>query len=168
MSPALTETIRSEVRGLDSQLQEIRFRSLAVLVGETLGDRRLSLALVGVFSLLALTLTAVAIYGVVSTSVARRGHEIGIRMALGARRQSILRMVLSDGMKFIFAGLALGVAGSIALARILENMIFGISPTDSISYAGVSILLVAVGLLACYWPARRLARVDPAQSLRYE
>jgi putative ABC transport system permease protein len=124
--------------------------------------------LLGIFAALALVLSAVGIYGVISYLAAQRTHEIGIRMALGAQPSGISRMILMEGMKFALIGVAVGLAAALALTRLMSQMIFGVGAFDPLTFAGVSILLILIAMAACYIPARRAMRTDPMIALRYE
>ena len=138
------------------------------IVHDSTGSRRFPMLLLATFAVLALVLAAVGIIGVVSYSVEQRTHEIGIRVALGARRVDVLRLVLGGSMKWVLAGLALGIAGSLGLAHVLRDLLYGVRPTDPLVLGAVSVLLTSVALVACYIPARRATKVDPLVALRYE
>ncbi|HKC86795.1 MAG TPA: FtsX-like permease family protein, partial [Blastocatellia bacterium] len=122
--------------------------------------------LFGLFALLALTLVAVGLYGVMSYAAAQRAHEIGLRMALGAKMRDVLTLVIGRGMKLTLLGISIGLAGAIALTGVLKTLLFNVSATDPITFAGVAGLLLVVALLACYLPARRATKVDPMTALR--
>jgi ABC-type antimicrobial peptide transport system permease subunit len=121
-----------------------------------------------IFAALALLLASVGIYGVLSYLVGQRIPEIGIRLALGAQRDDVLRLILGEGLRMAFLGVAIGLAGALALSRLLADLLFGISAADPVTFAGVAILLTAIAIAACYIPARRAMRVDPLVALRYE
>jgi putative ABC transport system permease protein len=146
----------------------VKFSSFADEMGGWLADRRFLLLLVGLFAIGALTLAAVGIYGVVAFSVTRRTQEIGIRMALGAARSDVLRLIVGEGVRLAFFGVAIGVVVSIAVTRLLSSLLFGVDATDPLTFAGVSALLSIVALLASYIPARRAMRLDPNTALHYE
>jgi putative ABC transport system permease protein len=143
-------------------------KSLEQIVAESLSDRRFSMILLGVFAALALLLSSIGIYGVISYVVGQRTHEIGIRMALGAQRSHVLRLMLGEGMKMALVGVAIGMAAALGLTQLMASMLFGVSATDPITFGGVALVLTGVALAACYIPARRAMRVDPMVALRYE
>ncbi|HVR29082.1 MAG TPA: FtsX-like permease family protein, partial [Thermoanaerobaculia bacterium] len=165
---ALAQAIRDQVRALDPTLPVASLRTMEDVVRGSIARPRFLALLLSIFAGAALFLAAIGIYGVLSYSVAERGQELGIRMALGADPGRILRLVLSQGMLLSLTGVGLGVAGSLALARLLESLFFGVAPTDPATYAGVVALLSTVALAACLLPAARAARVDPLTVLRCE
>jgi putative ABC transport system permease protein len=146
----------------------IKFSTFEDEMGGWLADRRFLLLLVGVFAAAALALAAVGIYGVVAFSVTRRTQEIGIRMALGAQRRNVLRLMLGEGARLAALGVAIGIAASFVITRLLASLLFRVSATDPITFVGVAVLLCVVALLASYIPASRAMRLDPNTALRYE
>jgi ABC-type antimicrobial peptide transport system permease subunit len=138
------------------------------VVASSISDRRFVLILLGSFSALTLLLASVGIYGVMSYAVAQRAQEIGIRMALGARRGQVLGMMMGNGARLAVAGIGIGAAGALALTRFMSAFLFGVGPTDFLTFLGMPLLFAAVALLACYLPARRAMRLDPITTLRCE
>jgi putative ABC transport system permease protein len=138
------------------------------IVDKTLAVRRFLTIVLSVFALAAVTLAGFGIYGVIAHCVKQRTHEIAIRMALGARTSNVLQSVMRQGARLVLAGIAIGLAGALALTRVLASLLYDISPMDPLTFVCVSLLLAGVALLACYLPARRAARIDPMQALRYE
>jgi ABC-type antimicrobial peptide transport system permease subunit len=126
------------------------------------------MVLLGVFALIALLLASIGIYGVISYMAGQRTHEIGIRMALGAQRKDVLKLVLADAARMTFGGVLVGLIAAAGLTRLIKSMLFGVSATDPLTFAGVAIMLTTVAFAACYLPTRRAMRVDPIVSLRYE
>jgi putative ABC transport system permease protein len=165
---ALTTEIREAVQSIDKDQPIFAISTMEKLRSDSVATRRMTLVLLGLFSGLALVLGAIGIYGVISYSVAQRTHEIGIRMALGAPRRDVFRLVVGQGLKLAGIGIAIGIAGALGLARLMSSLLYGISATDFETFAGVSILLGLVALLACYIPAQRAMRVDPTVALRHE
>jgi putative ABC transport system permease protein len=165
---ALTAAIKQEVQGLDRDLPIYNPKTMEQRVSESAAAPRFRTLLLALFAALALVLAAVGIYGVISYSVTQRTHEIGIRMALGAGRRDILKLVLGHGVVLTLIGVAIGLVGAFMLTRIMATFLFGVSATDPLTYTLVSLLLLAVALVACYVPARRAMRVDPMVALRYE
>jgi len=165
---SLVEPIRQSVRSLDAGAVVYDVATMRDAIAGSLAQRRFSMTLLSVFAGLALMLSAIGIYGVVSYLVGQRTNEIGIRMALGAEPRDILRDVLAQGGKMALTGVVLGLLASLGLTRLMASMLFGVSVTDPLTYAGVVVLLLAVAVLACWIPARRAMRVDPMVALRYE
>jgi putative ABC transport system permease protein len=164
----LTQAARAEVKAFDPNQIIWRAQTLEELLGKSVAPRRFNMLLLGIFAGIALVLAAVGLYGVMSYSVSWRTHEIGIRMALGAKRADVLRLVIRQGMSMTLIGIGIGLAGAFSLTRVITGMLHGVSPTDPLTFTGVSIVLVAVALLACLIPARRATRVDPIVALRNE
>jgi putative ABC transport system permease protein len=138
------------------------------LLSDSLARRRFAVVALGLFALVAMILAAVGIYGVISYSVTQRTREIGIRMALGAGRGDVLRMIVRQGMLLAVVGVGLGLAGALGVTRLMESLLFGVGATDPLTFVGIAILLGSVALIACYIPARRATKVDPMVALRYE
>ncbi|HUI40358.1 MAG TPA: ABC transporter permease [Terriglobia bacterium] len=165
---SLLPAIRAAVAAVDKNQPIFGVQTLKQLVSDSVSTRRVTLILLGLFSALALVLAAIGIYGVMAYSVARRTHEIGIRVAVGAQHKDVLRLVLGEGARLTLWGLALGLTTALALTRLLSSLLFAVSASDPLTYAAVALLLVLVALIACYVPARRALRVDPIVALRYE
>lgn len=164
---ALIPTLRTTLQSLSRDVPA-EFRTLAQVFSSSLDNRRFSLVLFGVFAVVALLLAALGIYGVTSYAVTQRTPELGVRIALGAQGRDILRLVIGQGMKVVLIGVALGLAGAFALTRLIANLLFAMSATDPLTFAGIAVLLLFVALLACYVPAQRATRVDPMVALRHE
>jgi putative ABC transport system permease protein len=164
---ALVPAMREAVRSLDPQLP-LNFRTLDQVFSSSLDQRRFSLVIFGVFGTVALLLAAMGIYGVTSYTVAQRTQEIGIRMALGARMGDVLKLVLRNGMSLVMIGAVVGVLGALATTRVMSSLLFGVAPTDLVTFIAVVVVLLIVALVACYIPARRATKVDPLVALRYE
>ena len=165
---SIASAVRNQVRELDPHLPLYDIKTLAAEIDQSLVQERLVTWLTTSFGVLATLLVVIGLYGVLSFSVVRRTREIGIRVALGAQRRDVFLMVMKHGMILVFAGAVVGVAVSVAVSRLISGLLFGISPTNVITFAIAAIGLIAVALLACYIPARRATRVDPLVALRYE
>jgi predicted permease len=164
----VVDGIRHAVEKVDSTAVLYEVRPMQEIVAGSVAKQRMAMYLLTAFSSLALLLSAVGIYGVISYLAGQRTHEIGIRVALGASRADVLRLVLGEGMRIALAGVGVGIVAALGLTRLLTQIIYGVGANDPITFAGVAILLTAVALLACYLPARRAMRVDPIVVLRYE
>lgn len=160
--------MRAKVRSVDMDLPVARLVTMRERLEEASDAARFETLLLAIFSAMALVLAAVGIYGVISYSVARRGREIGIRMALGAQRGHVTGMVLRQGLLLTLAGVGIGVVGALALARAMASLLYEVKPWDAKTFSGTAFLMACVALAASYLPARRAARVDPATALRSE
>lgn len=158
--------IKAAVHRVDKQVPVNNVTTLENRLGGFLGQRRFQTSLLIVFSGVALLTAAIGIFGLIQYSVTTRTHEIGIRMALGAEKSDVLRRVVGQGLKLALMGVVMGIAG--ALTRFLASLLYGVKSTDPLTFISVSLILIAVALLACDLPARRAARVDPMVALRYE
>ena len=165
---ALVTAVRQEVRRMDPDQAVGTVSTFDARLSHAVAQPRLQTILLGSFAAIALLLAAIGIYGVMAVAVVQRTKEIGIRMALGAVRRDVLSLVVRQGLTLAGAGLILGVAGALAVTRVLHSLLFSVSATDPVVFAGIAVLLAAVALIACYLPARRAARVDPMIALRHE
>jgi len=164
----LISSVRGAIREIDPDQPIYSIRTMNEIRAESVAGERLNLTLLSLFAGIALVLAIVGIYGVMSYSVTQRTHEIGIRMAIGARPRDVFKMVLGQGMKLALLGVVIGLGSAFALTRLMETMLFGVEPTDKLTFAAISIMLITVALLACYLPGRRATKVEPTISLRYE
>ena len=165
---SLAASLREAIKQTDKDQYVAAMQPMTKLVGASIARRRFNALLTGLFAVVALLLASIGIFGVLNYTVAQRTQEIGLRVALGAQTRDVLRLVLGQGARLILIGLALGLAASFALTRVLAGMLFGVTPTDPLTFVAVSFLLAGVALLACYIPARRATKVDPLVALRYE
>jgi len=166
--PTLVAAVRSAVQAVDKDQPIDRIAPMSELLADSIAQPRFYTLLLTIFAAMASALAAVGIYGVMSYAVTQRTHEIGIRMALGARAADVLRLVVRNGMLLALTGVAIGLVGAFALTRLMTSLLFGVTPTDATTFVAVSVLLIVVALLACYIPARRATKVDPLVALRYE
>jgi putative ABC transport system permease protein len=165
---AVIAGVRGQIQSLDPNLAITNVQTIGEIIDQGLWAPEMGAALLALFGGLALVLAAVGVYGVLAYSVTQQTREIGIRMAMGAERSHVLRLIVGQGLKLAGAGLAVGVLVSLALTRQLSSLLFGVSAYDPLTYAGVILILVFVALLACYIPAQRATGVDPLVALRYE
>jgi len=164
----LVGALRGQIREVDPDLPVVDLMTMEEVVSQSVWQNRLYAILFSAFAVIALLLAAVGIYGVMSYSVTQRTQEIGIRMALGAQLKDVLQLIVKGGLVLSLIGVAIGVAGALALTRLLRSLLFGVTPTDAVTFIAVSLVLLFVALLACYVPARRATKVDPLVALRYE
>jgi len=165
---ALAAAVRKELDGLDSRIPFFNVRTLEEQVRNATSQERAAALLTSLFGVLALLLATIGLYGVMSYAVSRRTHDIGIRMALGAQVGDVLRLILKNGMMLAFVGVVIGLAGALALTRLLRTLLFGVTPNDLLTFVLVTAGLLLVALVACYIPARRATKVDPLVALRCE
>jgi putative ABC transport system permease protein len=165
---ALVPAIRREVQTLDPQQPIGTTSTMEKNIGTSLGTRRLTMVLLGSFAALALVLASVGLYGVMALSVTQRTRELGIRIALGAKRSDVLRLVLGQGFSLVVVGLGLGLVGAVSAGRVLASVLYGVGPLDVVALTTALIVLAVIALLACWLPARRATRVDPMIALREE
>jgi putative ABC transport system permease protein len=169
MDPALlTSSVRQQIHQLDADLPVSNVATLSTLVDQSLVSQRFAMWLIGAFGIVSLLLACIGLYGVVSYSVLQRSREMGLRMALGAKRTTVIAMVLGQGARLTGVGMAAGLIAALAVTRLMANLLYGVQPTDWITFATVVPLLAGVALAACYVPAHRASRVDPATALRNE
>lgn len=160
--------VEGAIHAVDKDQAVYSVRAMTEVIRTSVSSERLQMSLLGLFALVALALACVGIYGVMAHSVAQRTHEIGIRLALGARPNGILQLILRQGLVLALIGCAIGLAGAFAVTRLLSSMLYGVSPRDAVTFTGIPLLLLVVALLASYIPARRAMQVDPMVALRYE
>ena len=165
---SLAGAVRNAIWAVDKDQPVSNLRSMDEIVSEAVARQRFSMLLLGIFAALAMVLAAVGIYGVMSYSIAQRTREIGLRIALGAQKSDVLKMILRQGLRFVAAGLAIGLAASFVLTRVMASLLFGISATDPATFVSISLVLIAVALLASYIPAVRAMKIDPMLALRYQ
>jgi ABC-type antimicrobial peptide transport system permease subunit len=169
MNPrSLEPAVKAVVADLDKDLPIVNVRTMDELMNEAVAPPRFRTILVSMFALVGLLLAAIGIYGVMAYAVTERTHELGVRIALGADRSSVLRLVLGEAAALTAIGVAVGIAGALPAARLMRSLLFGVSATDVLTLAGTSALLTATALVASYVPARRAMRIDPVVVLRNE
>ena len=164
----LVDPVLGAIKAVDPDQPAYAVRAMTEVLNQSLAIRWFNTVVVSLFAGSSLLLAMVGIYGVIAWAVRQRTREIGVRMALGAQRKSVLALVLGRGLRLAAAGIVLGLIGAIPLTRILRSLLFGVAPTDPLTFAAVPVLLVSAALLACFLPARRAAKIDPMEALRYE
>jgi ABC-type antimicrobial peptide transport system permease subunit len=165
---AMADAVRKTVWSLDPDQPILQLRTMQARLDEFYAPWRFNMLLFGVFALVALLLGAVGIYGVLAYAVTQRTHEIGIRLALGAQRRDVLWLIIRQGLALALIGVTLGLVAALALTRVIQNLLFGVSATDPATFAGIALLLLGVALVASFIPARRATKVDPLTALRQE
>ena len=164
----MTAAVRNEILAIDKDQAVYQIATMDQLLADSISLRRFSMMLLIAFAGVAVTLAAVGIYGVISYSVTQRTHEIGVRMALGANRKNIVKLVVGQGLILTLTGIGIGLAGAFGVTRVMEGLLFGVSATDPVTFAVISVVLAGVALGACFLPAWRASKVDPMIALRYE
>jgi predicted permease len=165
---SLVASIQKAIREVDTNQPVYQIQTMTELINDSVGTRRFALLILIMFASLALVLAATGIYGVISYSVAQRTQEIGIRVALGARAVDVLRMIVGQSMRFVISGVVIGLAAAFALTRLMTSLLFGVTPTDALTFIAVTLTLLVISLIASYVPARRATQIDPLVALRYE
>ncbi|HXT74392.1 MAG TPA: FtsX-like permease family protein, partial [Candidatus Angelobacter sp.] len=160
--------LRSAVHDLNPNQPLVNFRTMQENIATSVSDPRFRTMLLGIFAASALLLSIIGLYGLMAYSVAQRTAEIGIRLALGAQRGDVMKMIIGDGLKLVLIGVALGIGGAFALTRLLARFLYGVVPNDPATFVAVPVILAVVALVACWIPARRAMRIDPMVALRYE
>jgi putative ABC transport system permease protein len=163
---ALTTAVRNEVTRLDPAQPILNFKTMEQRIYERIAPKRIMTMMMGVFAVIALLLAGIGLYAVMAYSVSQRTHEIGVRLALGAPRRNILRLILGQGLKLTLVGMMFGMAGALALTKIIAQLLYGVTAVDPPTFILVSLTLAGAALLACWLPARRATRVDPLIALR--
>jgi putative ABC transport system permease protein len=164
----LVAAVKSQIWSVDPQQPIASVATMEQVLANSVAPRRFNMLLIVIFAGVALALAAVGIYGVISYTVSQRTHEIGIRVAMGARGSDVLTLVIGQGMTLALTGVGLGLAAALVLTQLMSSLLFGVSPTDAPTFVIIAILLTGVALVACIVPARRATRVDPMVALRYE
>jgi putative ABC transport system permease protein len=165
---SLAAAIRNQVLAIDKDQPVTSIRTINEVIASTTAPRRFNTLLLAIFAAVAMALAATGIYSVISYSVTQRTQEVGVRMALGARPGDVVRLILKQGLTLTLIGVAAGVLGALAAARVMSGLLYGVTATDPATFVAISLLLVIVATLACYLPARRAARVEPIAALRCE
>jgi putative ABC transport system permease protein len=165
---ALASTVRRELRNVDVDVATAGVRPMRQFLAASVAARRFNMGLIAVFAVTALVLAAAGLYAVIAYLVSQRTREIGIRLALGATPRHIMGLMMGQGLKLTLIGVAIGIAGAIAVTRLMRNLLFAVASTDLMTFTISSVILIAVALLACFIPARRATKVDPLVALRYE
>jgi putative ABC transport system permease protein len=165
---ALAPAVANAVHEIDREQPLLDVITMDMVLADSLSHQRFNMLLLGAFAGLAVLLAAIGLYSVLAYSVRRRVREIGVRMALGAQRLDVIRMILGQGVRLALIGVAIGVVAAFVLTRLMASQLFEVSVTDPLTFGGVALMLIVVAIVACYIPARRAAKVDPMVALRYE